>query len=150
MDFIKITDIDLWMLDIEQLIEKHYQELTLDKDVMTLAPSWSIYRKRIEDGSMVATGIKHDGRLIGYCVWFLSQHLHYEHNTVANNDVLFIDAEHRKGMLGIKFIKYQEQVLQELGVSKVLWHVKLARDFRKILHRMGYHDEDIIVGKALK
>ena len=150
MDFFKITDIDRWMLDIEHLIEQHYQELTLDRDVMTLAPSWSIYRKRIADGTMVATGISLDGKLIGYCVWFLSSHLHYENNLVANNDVLFIAAEHRKGMLGIKFIKYQEQVLQELGVSKVLWHVKLARDFRKILHRLGYHDEDIIVGRALK
>lgn len=150
MDFFKITDIDQWMLDIEHLIEQHYQELTLDPDVMKLAPSWNIYRRRIADGSMVATGISHEGQLIGYCVWFLSSHLHYENNLVANNDVLFITAEHRKGMLGIKFIKYQEQVLQELGVSKVLWHVKLAKDFRKILHRMGYHDEDIIVGRALK
>ena len=150
MDFFRITDIDLWMSDIEELIEQHYAELTLDKDVMHLAPSWSLYRKRIEDGTMVATGIALDCKLIGYCVWFLSPHIHYENNIVANNDVLFIDAEHRKGMLGIKFIKYQEQVLSELNVSKVLWHVKLARDFRKILHRLGYHDEDIIVGRALK
>ena len=36
------------------------------------------------------------------------------------------------------------------AVTKVLWHIKVNNDFRLILHRMGYVDEDIMVGKILK
>ena len=142
--------LDLWREDIERLILQHYEELTLDKDVVKLAPDWRRYYSMIENGSMVAFGITKDKQLVGYSVFFLSQHLHYENNTFANNDVLFLAPEQRVGMTGIKFIKYCEQELARLNVSKIVWHVKAAKDFRKILHRMGYADEDILVGKALR
>jgi hypothetical protein len=31
-----------------------------------------------------------------------------------------------------------------------LWHIKFAKDFRHILYRLGYCDEDAIVGKILR
>ena len=39
--------------------------------------------------------------------------------------------------------------MKELGATKMTWHIKHANDIRPILHRMGYADEDIIVGKML-
>jgi hypothetical protein len=39
--------------------------------------------------------------------------------------------------------------MKEFGANKITWHVKYSNDFRPILHRMGYADEDSIVGKML-
>jgi hypothetical protein len=44
---------------------------------------------------------------------------------------------------------FAEQQLKERGVDKVVWHIKFHHDFRPILHRMGYGDEEVIVGKIL-
>jgi hypothetical protein len=68
---------------------------------------------------------------------------------VATNDVLFLIKRVRTGTTGIKLIKYSEQRMKELGATKMTWHIKHANDIRPILHRMGYVDEDIIVGKML-
>jgi hypothetical protein len=53
-------------------------------------------------------------------------------------------------MTGIKLIKASEQELNKINVTKVVWHIKFHKDFRNILYRMGYKDEDAIVGKILK
>ena len=68
----------------------------------------------------------------------------------ASNDVIYLAPEYRQGMAGVRLMKLAETALKQRGVTKVLWHIKFAKDFRKILYRMGYVDEDAIVGKILK
>jgi hypothetical protein len=87
--------------------------------------------------------------LIGYSAFFLKPHIHYKDILVASNDVLFLKKEHRVGRFGLKLIKYSEQKMKELGANKITWHIKSSNDFSPILHRMGYIDEDIIVGRML-
>jgi hypothetical protein len=145
-----IKDIDSIKDQIQILIKRHYAELTLDKDVMKLAPDWDRYNQLNNDGKLSIVAAYDNEKIVGYSVFFLNEHIHYKNNIIANNDVLFLAPEYRLGMTGIKLIKYSEMILQQLGVSKVIWHVKMAKDFRKLLHRMGYQDEDIIVGRALK
>lgn len=145
-----VRDISLVKDKIQVLLKRHYTELTLDKEVMKLAPDWDRYNQLNNDGKLVII-IAYDGDVIaGYSVFFLNEHIHYKNNIIANNDVLFLAPEYRLGMTGIKLIKYSEMILTTMDVSKVIWHVKMAKDFRKLLHRMGYQDEDIIVGKRLK
>ena len=145
-----IKDIDSIKDQIQVLIKRHYAELTLDKDVMKLAPDWDRYNELNSLGKLSIVAAYDGEKIVGYSVFFLNEHIHYKNNIIANNDVLFLAPEYRLGMTGIKLIKYSEMILQQLGVSKVIWHVKMAKDFRKLLHRMGYQDEDIIVGRALK
>ena len=52
-------------------------------------------------------------------------------------------------MTGIKLLKFSEKFMIDIGANKITWHVKHKNDFRNILYRMGYVDEDIIVGKML-
>jgi hypothetical protein len=145
-----IKDVDSIKDEIQLLIKRHYAELTLDKDVMKLAPDWDRYNELNSLGKLSIVAAYDGEKMVGYSVFFLNEHIHYKNNIIANNDVLFLAPEYRLGMTGIKLIKYSEMILQQLGVSKVIWHVKMARDFRRLLHRMGYQDEDIIVGRALK
>ena len=145
-----IKDVDSIKDQIQILIKRHYAELTLDKDVMKLAPDWDRYNELNSLGKLSIVAAYDNEKIVGYSVFFLNEHIHYKNNIIANNDVLFLAPEYRLGMTGIKLIKYSEMILQQLGVSKVIWHVKQAKDFRKLLHRMGYQDEDIIVGRALK
>jgi hypothetical protein len=58
--------------------------------------------------------------------------------------------DYRAGMLGLRLIKESEKILKEKKVDKILWHIKFNKDFRIILHRLGYVDEDVIVGKIIK
>lgn len=135
--------------EIEDLLRMHYEEVALHKEAIPLDPDWPRYVSLEEVGQLAVYTARDDGRLVGYSVFFLYQHIHYKQTRIASNDVLFLHPDYRKGTCGIKLIKHSEQQLKSLGVNKVTWHIKFNKDFRPILHRMGYCDEEVIVGKIL-
>lgn len=135
--------------ELESLLDKHYEELTLNKELVKLKPMWSSYKELEDKKQFYLFTAREENTLIGYSAFFLKPHIHYEDLIVATNDVLYLKKEYRFGTTGIKLLKYSEQKVKELGANKITWHVKHSNDFRPILHRMGYADEDVIVGKIL-
>jgi GNAT superfamily N-acetyltransferase len=135
--------------EIKELLQSHYEELTLNKGRVTLKPVWERYFSMEAAGKFYALIARNDGKAVGYSGFILEEHLHYEDILVASNDVLFLHKDFRLGTLGIKLLKYSEEYMKTLGADKVTWHVKMSNDFRPILYRMGYTDEDVIVGKFL-
>jgi GNAT superfamily N-acetyltransferase len=136
--------------DIKPLLDLHYAELTMHKEHIKLDPDWKRYELLAKSGNLVVITARDADKLVGYSVFFITNHMHYQQNKMANNDVLFLHPDYRKGTTGIKLIKESEAILKKMGIIKILWHIKFAKDFRNILYRMGYVDEDAIVGKILK
>lgn len=136
--------------EIEPLLEQHYEEVALNKDVIKLNPDWPRYFALEERGQCHVFTIRDDGVLVGYGVFFTSQHAHYVDTKVAANDILFLVKSHRRGSAAIRFIKFCEQALQNMGVGKITFHVKYDHDWSAILHRLGYFDEEKIVGKVFR
>lgn len=136
--------------DIAPLLELHYDELTLHKDVMTLAPDWQRYEMLELADKLLAFTARDDGRLIGYSVWFVDAHIHYAGTLVAANDVIFLHRDYRNGTrAGRELIDFSEKTLKEYGVDKAIWHIKFKNDWSAILRRRGYEREDFTVGKIL-
>ena len=136
--------------EMEPMLIDHYEELTLHKDKIKLAPDWELYDKMEKTNNfyLLTARDSENKSLLGYSAWFVKPHIHYKETIVAANDVLFLRKDQRTGMTGIKLIKYSEQEMKKYA-HKITWHVKGEPDFRPILHRMGYMDEDVIVGKML-
>jgi len=137
------------LVDVKDLLLQHYEELTLNKAVIKLKPVWTRYESMELNKQFYAVTVRDNGVLIGYSGFILQPHLHYEDILVAQNDVLFLKKQYRLGATGIRLLKYSEQCMKQLGANKITWHVKYSNDFRKILYRMGYLDEDVILGKLL-
>jgi hypothetical protein len=136
------------MLD---LIKQHYDEITLNKDVVKLDPDWDRYAELAANDRLLALSVRNDqNKLIGYSWFFIGHHIHYKSLKMASNDVLFLTPEARKGRTGIRLIKDSETACRARGVDKIIWHIKFAKDFRNILYRLGYADEDALVGKILR
>lgn len=137
--------------ELPVLLKLHYDEIALNKEHIPLDPDWEKYKTLCDRGNLfVVTARTDDQLLVGYSVFFTTYHLHYKSTLVASNDILYLHPDYRKGTTGIKLIKFSESELKKLGVDKVIWHIKYLKDFRNILYRMGYFDEDAIVGKVLK
>ena len=136
--------------DIEYLLKLHYDEIALNKDVIPLDPDWDKYKKLFDLNQLAIFTVRDEGKLVGYSIFFVTSHLHYKSTIYANNDLLYLHPNYRKGSLGIKLLKSSEIYLKQKGVAKIMWHIKFNKDFRVLLHRMGYIDEDIIVGKIIK
>lgn len=135
--------------NVKELLLEHYEELTLNKAKIKLKPVWVRYETMENFNQFYAITVRDDNVIVGYSGFIVQPHLHYEDVIVAQNDVLFLKKEYRLGTTGIRLLKYSEQCMKDLGVNKITWHVKYSNDFRSILYRMGYLDEDVILGKML-
>jgi hypothetical protein len=136
--------------EIQPLLEEHYKELTLNKDMVSLEVDWAKYKKLEEMNMLSVLTIRINGVLIGYSVFFVQSHIHYKSLKTASNDVLFLKKEYRSGSrAGLMLIKNSEKHLASLGVQKIIWHIKLSNDWSKILIRLGYVTEEVILGKLL-
>ena len=136
--------------DIKPLIVRHYEEIALHKEYIPLDPDWGRYEKLATMNGLLIVTARDEDKLVGYSVFYISPMMHYKSTISASNDIIWLAPEYRKGMTGVRLIKESERALKELGITKILWHIKFIKDFRKILYRMGYIDEDAIVGKILK
>lgn len=135
--------------EVEPLLDLHYRELTLHKDVVKLAPQWEQYAALERLGNFVVFTCRDSGKLVGYNAFFLNRHMHYGGFTVAQNDVLFLHPDHRLGTTALRFLGYCEQQLKDLGAQKLTYHIKFSLDWRPILHRRGYADEEVMTAKLL-
>ncbi|NUX58645.1 GNAT family N-acetyltransferase [Paraburkholderia youngii] len=136
--------------DIGPLLEKHYEEVAMHKDAISLAPDWARYQQLENQDRLMAFTARDDGRLIGYSVWFMDMHIHYAGALIATNDVIFVDKDYRRGTnAGTDLILYSEKMLKQIGVTKALWHIKFDHDWSAILKRRGYGREDFTMGKIL-
>lgn len=137
------------MQEVQPLLHDHWQELTLNKEVAVLDPMWKEYALLEQLGRFVVFTAREDGKLCGYNAFFVVKHLHYAGLTHASNDVLFVAREHRRGTTALRFLDYCEEQLRAMGVQKLTYHVKLSLDWRPILRRRGYADEEVMCAKIL-
>lgn len=135
--------------EMQPMLELHYDELTLHKEVVKLDPDWQRYADLEHAGKFHLFTARQDGALIGYSAFFLQPHLHYRSLMLAMNDVLFLHPQHRNGMTGIRLIKTSEHGMKVLGANKIVWHAKYSNDLATILARLGYELEEVMVGKIL-
>jgi hypothetical protein len=119
------------------LFKKHYQEIAIRKDVIKLKPDFKRYDSLYKKGSLEIHTIRDDGNLIGYSLWFITNHIHYADSVTANSDVLYISPEYRKGMTGMKFIKWTTEEIKKRKPQRIMFHVKPFLDYSPILKRIG-------------
>lgn len=135
---------------LDELIRLHFNEVNIDLEEVPLSPDWKSYAALEHAGLLRIFSAREEGTLVGYCAFFVNYHLHHNKSLVAVNDCLFLHPDYRKGTCGIKLIKFCEDQLKKLGVDKITWHITVKKDFRPILHRLGYVDEEVVVTKILK
>lgn len=133
-----------------ELLDEHYAELTLNKEVVVLNVDWERYFYLEKAGVTRVVVAEDAGAIIGYSVFFLHPHIHYKTLNVASNDVLFLRKKYRtSSTAGLRLLKFSEQYLKSIGVSKMTYHIKDSNDFSPILKRMGFLREEIIMGKLI-
>jgi len=134
--------------EVDELLQLHYLELTLNRDKIKLEPMWERYSALEFAGAFVVYTARSNGRLIGYSAFFLNNHLHYADLKTAINDVLYIHPDFRVGRTGIGMIRFSERSLvKQLGSFKLVWHAKLSNELSSILERMGYSVEEVMLAK---
>jgi GNAT superfamily N-acetyltransferase len=133
------------------LLERHWDEIARNKDVMVLKPNVQAYAA-LESAGLLIGLIAYDGEQpIGYAVTVLNHsHLHYADLATAMNDVLFVLPEYRgASRAGLRLIAETERIAKERGAQLVMWHAKRDTALEGLLPRLGYEVQDVIYSRAV-
>jgi len=136
--------------EILPLLDKHWEEIALNKDSIKLNPDWEAYYAIERVGNLgIYTCRKEDtNELVGYFVVIAHQHLHYKDHVFAENDIIYLHPELRNAGVGFKLIEFAENDLKELGVSALHINTKVHQPFDKLLEQMGYNNIERVYGKC--
>lgn len=133
--------------EAQPLLEAHHAELNGDR--MLLDPRWQDYALLEQLGRYAVFTARDDGRLVGYSAFYVNRHMHSAQFTNAQNDVFYVDPAKRSGMLPARFLRYTHDQLKAIGAQRVGYLCKLTNNLRAILHRLGFEDDEIAVGKMI-
>lgn len=155
---IEWTPIDKLLEDgWEDLQAAHWEEISQDPDLIPLAMDWDRYRALEKIGNFKTLALYRSGFLVGYNCFFIQPHIHYRTTLHATNDIIYVDPGSRG--YGVSLIREAEKRLKELGVVKVMYHMKLnrfidtARPLKRtagdLLEKMSYKHEENCYTKIL-
>ena len=138
---------DLWE-EVMPLLETHWREIAHYQDI-ALKPDIETYARLQAAGQLRCYTARDSGRLIGYVVFFVRPSLHYVTSLQAHQDVLFVALDYRKGMVGVRLIRFAEQRLKAEAVQVIYHHAKRTNKVGELLTRLGYELVDEIYAKRL-
>jgi GNAT superfamily N-acetyltransferase len=136
--------------EIEPLLEEHWKEIALNKDKIKLNPDWRAYADLDSIHALRIYTARKDAKLMGYFVVIVSKSLHYRDHLFANNDIIFLTKAARKGLTGVKLIKFALDSLEGEGVTKVHINTKAHQPFDAILERLGFEEIERVYSLMLR
>lgn len=142
-DFYKVRE------EVDELFYKHWEEIALNKDKIKLNPDWSFYETVYLAGNLGIYTARAGEKLVGYFVVIARPHPHYKDHLFAVNDIIFIDQEYRKGLVGYKLIKFVENDLKKMGVSVLAVNTKVHKPFDSVLERLGFENTERLYTKYI-
>ena len=135
--------------EIMPLCERHWEEVALNKDTIPLSPNWDMYQSLDDAKVLHVFTLRDDKLLVGYFFILVINHLHYQEHLFANSDIIYIDKEYRKGLLALKFMRFAEKEIKDLGVSVMMMSTKIHKPLDKLFLRLGYAPIERIYSKNL-
>lgn len=140
---------DALMEEMIPLWQEHYEEIALYKDI-PLSPALSIYASAEQKGMLRIFTARYEDRLVGYEIFFIHQHPHYESALEAVQDCLFLSLETRHGLIGYQFIKWVDSELAATDAQVIFRCVSNMKNYGSLLVRMGYQKHDVVFSKRVK
>lgn len=125
-------------LECQTLIELHWEEIATNKNKIKLNPDWSAYHTLEDKGALKIFTARDNGKLVGYFVVLLGVNMHYKDHVFAENDVIYLHQDYRKGFTGVRLIKFAEKCLKEDGVSIVKINTKVHQPFDPLMDYLDY------------
>lgn len=111
-------------------------------------PSLERYSSIEQTGIHRMYTIRDDGKIVGYCSMFVSNHIHYPDGIWAHQDVLFVHPNYR-GITAVRFMRFVDHQLKLEGVTKILRQVTTKKDFSRTLERMGYEPLEVLFARSM-
>lgn len=103
---------------------------------------WNTYRSAAELGSMMVLTLRHDDKLVGYSVFYMSLNLRNKRMIEATNHGVFLEKEYRI-KYGARMLSEADKFLKRVGVNETMY-INDSKVFGRLLARNGYKQKTIV------
>lgn len=131
------------LASIRALLCAHWRESEPDVSEAEPDPQTDTYQALSDAGLTVAFGAFEGDEMVGYCVAFVSHHLHYG-VLYAAHDALFVRKDRRNSPIGLRLINATRHECKARGAKFMVWTAKPDSQFSKILLRQQCVVEEIV------
>lgn len=115
----------------------------------TFSPDYERILHAENNGTRIQFTIRKDGNLVGNCACYLSRSLHTG-RVKAQEDTMYVAPDYRKGRLALKFFRFCEQKLLELGVKEISVTTKEGTSVHRLWEHLGYEFSDRVLSKVFE
>lgn len=127
-----------FLAEVQPLLPRHYEELSLHKDRFDLNPQFGEYARRDAGGMVLCVTLRSQGRLVGYFVGFVAPGLHYADCLTLTTDIFWLAPEQRGQRGGVKLFKAVEAEARRRGVKLIMGGSKNHHDTSRLFSALGY------------
>lgn len=146
MTTFQVEPVEVWEAESEKLVYEHWQELGLDLD-LEIAPNFEAMKQLESMGMFKAITVREDGRMVGYLLAVVNNHLHYRTSPkMLIVDAYYISPECRSGT-GVKLVRFTEKLAKEIGAIKIYFSCKVHKDHSQLFTSLGYRLSDFAFTK---
>lgn len=136
--------------DMAPLLREHWEALARNREIVPLAVDEAVYQAAEARDALVAVTARDAGALVGYAVYFLRRHPHYNTTLWATNDVFWITPDARRVGVGKRLFEFVETTLKGLGVVVMNTSYKLQHpEAGPLLQAMGHEPIEMVHQKVL-
>ncbi len=122
--------------EMAPFLDNNHQESGTYPD-MALRVQWENYFALEELDICKTFTMRDDGKLVGYSIFIVSSHSHYQENIFALNDVVYIDPESR-GSDTIDFFNYCETELLVAGAQVISYNMPTSDSMKRLMTAIGH------------
>lgn len=138
--------------EIIPLWHRHWAEIALDKERISLDPDFEQYYRLDTEGILRVLTVRVGGELVGYSFSLIGPHLHYRSTRTAHTEMFWLAPEYRSGWTGVRLLRLTRKGLKQLGVKLHTINIKLSfagGRVAKLLGRLGYKPADLTMRQVL-
>jgi hypothetical protein len=123
--------------ELHPLHEAHWAETEKHRHGLELNYDYARMAGLDRTGALLLFTIRRDGELVGHCGQVIGVSSHSK-TKYADEDALFLRMDCRGGRTSIKFIRYIEDCLVQIGVKEIRVSAKMVNSADKLLMKCGF------------
>lgn len=136
---------------IEELkphLHEHYKEVAMYQDKIDLDPNYEAYGMAQTNGMLHIYTMREDDKLVGYNIFFVQSHPHYNSTVWAVNDIVYVAPEYRHTPDTLFFFAYCEVQLKAVA-SVITYHMKVMKTFQMLMNGLGMDHAEHMYSKYI-
>ena len=122
--------------ELKPYLHDHYKEVAMYQDKIPLDPNYEAYGLAQDNGVLHMFTMRDEGELIGYNIFFVQSHPHYNSTYWAMNDIVYIAPDQRHNLASLEFFQYCEEQLKEFGADVITYHMKVMKTFQALMESL--------------